>query len=87
MYGCVVQGPIGMPIGPCTMMMTMMIIFRSGGQAFSVRAEVQTLEKAQHAKLRTLGVLHSLLGVEGQGAHPRASGIRKQVPPPPLLPP
>ena len=27
----------------------------------------------------TLGVLYFLLVVEGQGAHPRASGVRKQV--------
>ena len=32
-----------------------------------------------NATLRTLGVLYSVLVVEGQGARPRASGIRKQV--------
>ena len=31
------------------------------------------------ANLTALGVLHPLLMVEGQGAHPRASGIGKQV--------
>ena len=32
-----------------------------------------------NATLRTLDVLYFLLVVEGQGVHPRASGIRKQV--------
>ena len=50
-------------------------IFRSGVQALTVRAQVQSLEK----NLRTLGVLYFLLVVEGQGTHPRASGIRKQL--------
>ena len=37
------------------------------------------LGKNQNANLRTLGVRYPLLVVEGQGTHPRASGIRKQV--------
>ena len=65
----------------------------SGGQAFSVRTHVQNLGENHNATPTTLGttpttlgttpttldVLYSPLGVEGQGAHPRASGIRKQV--------
>ena len=50
----------------------------SGVQALGVRAQVQSLGENHNANLRTLGVLYSLL-VEGQVAHPRASGIRKQV--------
>ena len=39
----------------------------------------KTCKKNHNATLGTLGVLYSLLALEGQGAHPRASGIRKQV--------
>ena len=35
-----------------------------------MRAQVQNMEKHHNATLRTLGVLYSLLVVEGQGAHP-----------------
>ena len=37
------------------------------------------LGESHNANLRTLGVLYPLLVIEGQGAHPQASGIRKQV--------
>ena len=48
-------------------------------QALSVRAQVQDLEKNHNVTLRTLGVLYSLLVVEGQGAHPQVSGIRNRT--------
>ena len=52
--------------------------FRSGVQALSVRPKT-TWGGNHNATPSTLGVLYFLLVVEGQGAHPRASGIRKQV--------
>ena len=55
-----------------------MVFSCSGVQALSVRAQVQN-QKNHNANPRTLGVLYSLLMVEGQGAQPRASGSRKQV--------
>ena len=45
----------------------------------SAYALVHKTWKGLSANPRTLGVLYPLLMVEGQGAHPRASGIRKQV--------
>ena len=45
----------------------------------SVRAQVKNLGGDNHSTtLRTIDVLYFLLVVEGQGAQPRASGIRKQ---------
>ena len=55
------------------------------GQASSRRTGCQRtcsstkLGGNHNATLRTLDVLYVLLVVEGQGAHPRATGIRKQV--------
>ena len=54
-------------------------IYRSGVQALSVRTQVQNVENPHSANPSTLGVQYPLLVVEGQGAHPRASGFRKQV--------
>ena len=47
-------------------------------EAPSARARVKNLEKYHSAALSTLGVLYSLLVVEGEGVDPRASGIRKR---------
>ena len=51
------------------------IFSRSSVQALSVRTQV----KNHNATPSTLGVLYFLSVVEGQGAHPQASGVRKQV--------
>ena len=54
--------------------------FFSFGCTGSQRTRSSTkLGNPHNATLRTLGVLYSLLVVEGQGAPPRASGIRKQA--------
>ena len=49
-------------------------------QAYKLSAyQVKTLRRNQNATPSTLGVLYFLLVIEGQGAHPRVSGVRKQV--------
>ena len=59
--------------------------FCSGRQALSVRTKLAnprplgTTPTMLGTSPTTLGVLRPLLAVEGQGAHPRASGVRKQV--------
>ena len=44
-----------------------------------VRSQVRKLGRNHNATPSTLGVLYFLLLVEGQGAHPRATVVRKQV--------
>ena len=56
-----------------------MFFFCAGVQALSVRAEVTGLGDTHNANPSTLGVLHFLLVVEGQGGYPRDSWIRRQV--------
>ena len=60
-------------------MLLLLFPFLSGGQAPSARAQVQTVGGNHNATPSTLGVLYPLLVVEGQGAHPRAAGVREQV--------